>query len=602
MPKIKNKKYILSSFLFFLFFTILVLPLTSINASAKEGYKINTVKVNVDLQKDGSAKIVETWDVYVDEITDATEWYLIKGNLDGSKISNLEVVDETGKKYENIGYDWDVNDTRTEKAGKCGYNKNDSQKGVELCWGIGQYGHHTFTVSYEVTQLVDGYKDKDGFNWRFINDKMTAVPEQVSVTITAPENINDENADIWMFGNTGQINFKEKDGRQLIFAEAYGEDYNSYDHHVTIVVSFEKGIFTPEKTFNKDIKGLINKAKKGSSYKNPFFSFLGNLLNIIFALFVPALIFFIAILASKRSGINPKLKISSKEKREADYYRDLPMKGNIEATYSGLDALDELNSSNTRGNIVSAYLLKWLNEKKIIIKNAEAKKFLGLGTKIVKSVIFNVDSLPEEASETEKSFFRFLRKACGDDNILQEKELSKYVSKNYESYFDKINDALESGAENLLDMGVYRPSTSKKTKSSLLFSSKYEITEEGKSKLLQILGFKNYLKDYTLLSERESREVELWDNYLIFAALFGIADKVAKELKEINPEYFAVKQQEFGGDVDFVDMMIFANTLSYVSNSSASSAKSAASSGSGGSGSFGGGGGFSGGGSGGGGR
>ena len=33
-------------------------------------------------------------------------------------------------------------------------------------------------------------------------------------------------------------------------------------------------------------------------------------------------------------------------------------------------------------------------------------------------------------------------------------------------------------------------------------------------------------------------EVTLWRNYLVFAALIGIADKVAKELKDIDPVVF----------------------------------------------------------------
>ena len=111
------------------------------------------------------------------------------------------------------------------------------------------------------------------------------------------------------------------------------------------------------------------------------------------------------------------------------------------------------------------------------------------------------------------------------------------------------------------------------------------------------------MSDFTLLSERESKEVALWDDYLVFAALMGIADKVYDEFKKINPDYISMKQESMNTNIDFVDVLIFANTISYVSNYSAISARSAAASaGSGGMGSFGGGGGFSGGGSGGGGR
>ena len=37
---------------------------------------------------------------------------------------------------------------------------------------------------------------------------------------------------------------------------------------------------------------------------------------------------------------------------------------------------------------------------------------------------------------------------------------------------------------------------------------------------------------------KEKVEVHLWQDYLVFATLFGIADKVAKELKDIDPIAF----------------------------------------------------------------
>jgi uncharacterized membrane protein len=46
------------------------------------------------------------------------------------------------------------------------------------------------------------------------------------------------------------------------------------------------------------------------------------------------------------------------------------------------------------------------------------------------------------------------------------------------------------------------------------------------------------LKEFTLLDERELKEVKLWKVYMIYATLFGIADKVIKEMKQVNPAYF----------------------------------------------------------------
>ena len=100
MQKILNRKFALYFLLMIVLSLVLFIP-TIGKTSAKEGYTINSVKINADLQKDGSANITEVWDVDISSTTDSTEWYLIKGNLNGSAISNLKVSDETGKTFQN---------------------------------------------------------------------------------------------------------------------------------------------------------------------------------------------------------------------------------------------------------------------------------------------------------------------------------------------------------------------------------------------------------------------------------------------------------------------------------------------------------------------
>ena len=48
----------------------------------------------------------------------------------------------------------------------------------------------------------------------------------------------------------------------------------------------------------------------------------------------------------------------------------------------------------------------------------------------------------------------------------------------------------------------------------------------------EVLGLWKYLKDYSLIKDRYPIELNIWNEYLVFASLFGIADKVAKEFKE----------------------------------------------------------------------
>ena len=48
----------------------------------------------------------------------------------------------------------------------------------------------------------------------------------------------------------------------------------------------------------------------------------------------------------------------------------------------------------------------------------------------------------------------------------------------------------------------------------------------------QILGLWKYLKDYSLIKDRYPIELSIWNEYLVFASLFGIAERVSKEFKD----------------------------------------------------------------------
>ena len=131
-------------------------------------------------------------------------------------------------------------------------------------------------------------------------------------------------------------------------------------------------------------------------------------------------------------------------------------------------------------------------------------------------------------------------------------------------------------------------------------------TPEGQLEAQHLVGFRKYLNDFTLTGQREAVEVHLWQDYLIYGALLGIADKVAKQLKDIDPVLF---EQTIG--YDYTTFSGALNSMSRLSNAITSANRSYVSStysggssrgGFGGHSSFGGGGGFSGGGHGGGGR
>ena len=109
----------------------------------------------------------------------------------------------------------------------------------------------------------------------------------------------------------------------------------------------------------------------------------------------------------------------------------------------------------------------------------------------------------------------------------------------------------------------------------------------------ELKGLKKFLEEFTLIDKREAIEVALFEEYLMFAQILGIADKVSKQFKKLYPDII----QNYNYDFDDV-FLIYAISSSGISK--ANTAKSRAesyssggggfSSGGGGGGSFGGGG------------
>ena len=179
------------------------------------------------------------------------------------------------------------------------------------------------------------------------------------------------------------------------------------------------------------------------------------------------------------------------------------------------------------------------------------------------------------------------------DGYLESKEFEKWCEHSYSkilSWFDKIidNEKIKLVQEGLIE-------EKEEVKMKIFKSKKYIATHELKQEAIELAGLKRYLNEYTLIKQREAIEVQLFEEYLIFAQIMGIAQKVAKQFKEIYPE--VIQQSNFTS----YDYVLFINISSHRGISAAQTAKSRAesyssggggfSSGGGGGGSFGGGGG-----------
>ncbi|MEG2396343.1 MAG: DUF2207 domain-containing protein [Oscillospiraceae bacterium] len=549
--------------IFLCLFTVIIMSF-SIQVFAKNN--VSNIDIDVALNNDGSAVITQKWS---GDFKEGTECYIPMQNLGSIEIKDFSVSGKSGK-YQNIGK-WNVDASFSEKANKCGINKIDG--GYELCFGISEYGQNSYTFQYTLTKLLSSYDSSDGFNFQFVNSGMGTLPTNAVVKIRKADNapLNDDNTNIWAFGFDGDILFAN-DG--TINAKTK-KPLSSSSESVIIMIETNKGVFTPSNSKSGSFEKVKERAFEGSDYGNREKS--GN--NIIPILLVSLVI--LGFGATAFTYIRKRLAIK-KMYKDAGYCRDIPIGGNIEAVYKM--ALD-FHQNEEEDSIITASFLKMIMDGNLEPLTEIKTTFLGNEKE---SISLKIISEPINPTPTIRNLFHLLSKASGSDGILQEKELAKYCEINYEATTEITENAKVSGEITLGDLGCYNGKTGVRG-----------LTEKGKELLNEVMGFKKYLLDFSLIGERGVKEVVIWQDYLVFASVLGIADKALEELKKLYPENFdAMMPYPYDTMLTYIYISNRYNNVSY--RAAAQAAQVARTAGSGGSASFGGGGGFSGGGMGGG--
>lgn len=556
------KKLFKYAFLIFMIF----ISIQNVNAES-----ISSITMNIYIDSNGDAHVTETW---VANPTEKTEYYHAYHEIGNSKIENFVVADETSN-YTLI--DWNPKASFSDKAYKYGYNYTNN--GVELCFGKSSYDKHTYVLYYTITSFVSQVDDADIVYWNLL-DSISPSPSNVNITISSDTPFSD-NLDVWGYGYNGYAYVY--DGK--IYMSTDG-NLNSDEYMVTLI-KFPKGTFNTTNILDHDFNYYYEMAEKGVTHHEEN-GYLVTIIIIFTAFFWVFIIMIIGavIKTTPQNGQKYRLSISPDDRKMKDVpnFRDIPCGKDIFKAYY-ISYNYGLMKKQT--DLLGAVLLKWLKEKRISI-NKEEKS--GLFSKEKTSIILNnnIDFL----NDSEKEIYDMLYEAS-KDGILESREFEKWSKNNYKKIFNWFNNVLDCQAEKLIENG----NLIKIDKKSLFFKySEYEPNSLFREDIKQVKGLRKFLIDFTNIKNREAIEVMLYDEYLMFASIFGIAAKVAKQFKELYPDYI----QNY--DFDYDDIT-FINTFSSTGVDAASLARSRAesytaggggfSSSGGGGGSFGGGGGGS---------
>ena len=531
--------------------------------SANSANTINSVEIWAIIHSDGSAAMKEIWDIYIADDSN-TEWFVAKHNLDNMDILDLSVQEDKGNgviTFETLGA-WDENASRIEKAGKCGLLS--ANGGYDICWGFGELGSHKYTVAYTITNVVKGYQDGDAMSFNFLSDAAGGVGSLNIYLASDHFSFEYPATRIWAYGYSETSNFV--DGGITIL----GNGRFSQSDYAAIVLAFDPGLLSPADRRAETLDEIISLNKERRNIwmmpENVAVDFIIVIICIFCAVGLPL------ILTRKRRKLFKTL-------RKAPYCQELPFEGNIGATYA---RLFDLNMAN--GGVIDCILLKWIQSGQVeIVTNTD------YGEETIR-----LRAAKPDLPQFEASMYRMFKDAAGPDMVLRIRDFKKWAYKNHREIERWLLEYRSFYRNELVRMGVYEvvpvkrrlkapkkefrdaPLAHDMTLRAFGFKRNLEdftkvnerdahvilhgildergahgvrdvhdtphgILDERDAHGVRDAHGESYAREGVLpadgrpdwpfqsVSEHEARKV--WDQYLVFAQLFGIADRVATQFK-----------------------------------------------------------------------
>lgn len=556
---------------------LLFVPFITVKANT-----ISDIKMDIYVDQDGNATITETWDAYVSQGTEGYHPYFNLGN------STIEVISASmdGESYTIDEY-WDINRSLSEKAYKTGIYKTGDE--VDVCYGITKYGQHNYEIKYKINKFVANLEDSDMIYWTLLPYDFSVEPRNVSIKIYSDFKYEDT-LDVWGYGKKGAPCYvydgvieMTTDGKTL-----------SKNEYMTILVKFPKDTFNKNNVLNENFDYYQKQAEKGAKkYKeNKIAEVLAIILGMIISMGPMILVIVLSAVLGKNSGNNyyNKCKFGpagNRVRKDVPNFREIPCNKDIIRAYW---VAYHYNLDKKKENFLGAVLLKWIKNDNVRVERIDKKGVFT--TKSEANIIFNKKP---NSNEMEDKLYDWMVTASKDGK-LEKNEFSAWCKSNYSKILNWFKDVLEYESKMLVNEGKATTTTG----GFLTYVTKYLVDDSMMEEAEQMAGLKKFFKEFTKINEKEPIDVKLWDEYLMYAQIFGMADEVAEQFKKLYPEVIeAMNTQNF----DYSDL-VFIRTLSNTGISTAA-AKSAAvarassysgggggfSSGGGGGGSFGGGGG-----------
>lgn len=569
------KKITLKLFIVFIFMTILATD------KVQAVTRIQNLDFDITVNEDSSIDVIENLKIKISNKDTISKYFLIK-NSEASFIDNVSIKD--------LKKDKEFFEVEKDLLAKDRYSIDNSSKIKAIFLGVGLLDDEAireYQIKYTFHNAVNVYNDCADFYWNVLGYGSNQFPvDNITGNIHLPTNLEDKDIKIWkhILNLDGEINqidesnicFSVKDvpagceiGFRIVFPNSiFDKSKNVYDSDaIKSIIEEEKNYVESENNIKED---SINVAELLLRYVLPYFFIIVTVVCIYYQISVPA-----KIISKSKKGHVPGIDV--------DYYRNVPredatpaeavtllykssnatqlffgsvfyatlldleLKGFLDVANEEIDGVERTNIILTNSSNVD---LNELKKDELLVYN-NIKNVLEVINKDRISV-FELQTYMWANGDDIKNLFVQISNASSD--FLYENE---YIDKNEEEIkADLTGTQIICGVWEFatLLVIVYLVSSpilliifsilfftmivsfilgmvlSKKASKKINVFTQKAIDEIDKWK-----GYKEFLKDFTKLEEKEFDSIVVWQKHLVFATAFGIADKVIDQLQIVFP-------------------------------------------------------------------
>ena len=521
--------------------TVFVIGITDEEHQYFDHYKTD---VTIILDGDGNALITETYkfrwndissgEMYVsfsDEKAKAVDTSTVRCWVDGVPASLVSYSDGARETYSGVDialYSYGVNSISDDWEINAFYKRAKS-------------GEHTVTLQYMLKKIVSKYDDCAELYYKVFTTFSEDLKD-LTVTVTMPAGSLQEQTRI--FGHGDPNGYCEFDGNNALFKSSNLAAFTMFEIRVvTLQTDLFPGV---AKSSARTLDSIMAEEKKFYDDTQRDIM-LANVQKILIAgMFIGGILIFIFRVRffkrNKRTFKNP-------------YMRELP---SVKPNISGRMAKQYKLFGGNFGNSVAATILNLALMKVITIEEGKDKEivFVSLNpgkpmTRFERSVHRMLFSSAKDGDRiTLSELKKTLRASPYEHSNLYDTDEQEFEGKGYiDRELTERNQRLSKlplavcvlmipviiisiviDFSDYIPIGMFAVFFNFGLMIICTIKGMHTLTAEGEDERARTLALKRFYTDMTLMKERQTMELALWEEHLVYATALGVADRVIREL------------------------------------------------------------------------